>query len=121
MSPRWVIGLIAIFAICTIICNTLDQQDVYTGSDMQIIGNLTTQHSLGGATDSTGSPFSFINSAVDFFKNLWKIMVFDYSFFKNPDGSANEWAIVRYIVFWPLTIGMIFTLALYLRQITVGT
>lgn len=42
---------------------------------------------------------------------LGKMMLWEYAFFRNPDGSPNEWAIVKWLIFLPISVGLMYTFA----------
>lgn len=43
---------------------------------------------------------------------IGKAFTWDYSIFKNTDGSSNDWAYIKYIFLYPLTAAITITIAM---------
>ncbi len=50
-----------------------------------------------------------------------KGLLWDFKFFKNPDGTPNDWALVKWVLFFPISIGMVVSLTVtFLPLILMG-
>lgn len=127
MSPRWLIALATMFVLLTIMANSIDSATasavVLGTDDMTILDKLTTFGSVN-FVDPFGSSNFFIAIVSDvtaafgavgnFLAALWSILWFNYNFLNNGGFLG---LVVKYALFWPITIGMLFTLFLVMRQV----
>jgi hypothetical protein len=118
------------------ISNVLEQEDILTAAQVSDVQHMTEQQfseqkepNVGGLTTTGMNPLSVLNA-------IGKALFFDYNFFYDidytttevaceagggtwqtsttPDSckTPNEWMVVRYIFFIPITISMLFFIGL---------
>jgi len=106
MSTNFIASLWICFILCTMVCLVTEKQ--YLSSEGTIGGSPSnTRLALldfinpPNYVSSSGiSPMSFIPLTVKFFEGIWRILTWDYSFWKlNP---ALE--IVRWVFCYPITL-----------------
>lgn len=62
-------------------------------------------------TNPIGATAAYMTVAWDYMQNLWDILWFNYAFFE------GEWLLIKYIVFWPVSIGIIMTFIFVMRGV----
>lgn len=104
MRTGWLIGIIAAFVIISFCAGVAEMAwygaDVVTKLDV-LMRPFMASGILEGIKAAVGTIFS-----VDFWNTLWDILWWNYPF------TGEAWMLVRYIIFIPLSLGFIFTLAL---------
>jgi hypothetical protein len=115
MLIRWVIGFFTAWVILVIIANTIEAIDPLGASNITLLELVLGYHTIavadpqGGSASGLAMPIAVVQAICD-------ALIFNYDFF-----TANFITqLVRFIVFVPCTIGMILTLALYIRQVISG-
>lgn len=112
----------------------MEKEDLLTTTQVTSLQSMGTQQftesrdpNLGGVTTSGMNPLTVLNA-------IGKALFFDYNFFYDVDygtteaaceaadgawdstlsacKTPNSWMIVRYILFWPITISMLFYIAM---------
>ena len=146
-SPRWLIGLLMAFAILTITSNIVERADMLTQAQVEDIQDMTTQELISSQDPYTGGTVTSGNNPISVLQAVWKAISSDYSFWYKVDCTltqsectgtntygvtgkwnsdtdccqvANGWSIIRYIVFWPITIAMFIEIALTIRRFFTG-
>jgi len=107
MKPGWVIGLFTAFVIMQIIAGVCEM--TYLGSEqVGVLQQLMQPEIPDVQIPIIGSVVTFFAVTWNFISTLWTPQVFfwDYPFFQ------GTWAIVRYALFIPLSIGLIVSLIL---------
>lgn len=113
MENKWVIFVMLIWIVAMILGASYDKVDIGaytpggTGTDSAVttLNYLTTFKNISYIPNSTGS-WTFVGINTEYFTKLWQVMTFDYAFMQ---GSGYD--IVRWVVFYPITIGMMFAIA----------
>ena len=82
-NPKWIITLVTLFVVFTIICGIVDGTYGVNPSKLSVLLLPDWKH------------------ITTWFGNLWDILWFNYSFFDGP------WVIVKYVLFWPVSIGLV--------------
>jgi hypothetical protein len=125
-SIRWLIGLVTLYILLTILGNTLDQQpQLVTSTEMSIAQSSTNYQSVN-TTSPTMSTTGIVGNLLPSTLDGWaKMLSWDYSFWYEYDIAGHKtgdspWKIVYYIMFLPLTAGMIILLLQVLRQLLLG-
>lgn len=90
MGPKWLIGIIMLFLVCTLISNVIDKQDVYTAAQVASVQGMRTQQfteakepDLGGVATTGENPFTVIDA-------LWTALKLDYSFLYNVSYTTTQ-------------------------------
>ena len=115
MVIRWLIGFFILFVVMVIISNVIEAQDPLTDETITVL-ELALGYQSVSAGDPTGGTFSGLAMLPTAVNAVWDALLFNYPFF-NASFVAK---LVRFILFVPCTIGMIFTLALTIRQVISG-
>jgi len=113
-----------IFILCTIISNVIELADPMISEDMTVLGKLTA-YSRIEATDVVGIASQFMNATGDVIAGLWEVLWFNYTFFYDVDPvtgdqTSNEWTMVRYALFFPITVGLLFAIAMTIGSLIRG-
>lgn len=138
-SPRWLIGLIMLFVICTIVSNIIEQQAILTTTQVAELQGMTEQEIVSIQDPDTGGTGTSGSTPLSIWQNIWKALWAEYTFFYNVDYTVaegdctgtwdddigacrtpNDWMIVRYIFFWPMTVAMFVEIILTIRRIIGG-
>ncbi len=122
MENKWVIFVALLWIIAMILGASFDKVDIGTyapygatnDSASTTLQYLTTFKNISYIPNSTGS-WTFVGINTDYFGKLWQVMTFDYAFMQ---GSGFD--IVRWVVFYPITIGMMFAIAQIFFQAVQG-
>lgn len=116
MSAKLWIGTIMFYIIAQVLCNIVDGSAMITSST-----DLTglSESSITQSQDTTGTPATYVSVSSNFFSSLGKIIFFDYTIFRNTDGTANDFAIIRYLL---IAIGIVILIesVIIFRQILSG-
>ena len=116
MVIRWLIGFFILFVVLVIISNVIEAQDPLTDETITVL-ELALGYQSVSAGDPTGGTFSGLAMLPTAVNAIWDALLFNYPFFN----SSFVAKMVRFILFVPCTIGMLFTLALTIRQVISGT
>ncbi len=116
MSTKLWIGTIMFFIIATICCNVVDGNNMIT-STSDLAGLQSS--SVTSSQDTSGTPATYFSMGANFFSSLWKMVTFDYTVFRNTDGTPNDWVVIRYLLI-AVGIAIIIETALVFRQILSG-
>ena len=116
MSAKLWIGTIMFYIIAQVLCNIVDGSAMITSST-DLAG--LSESSVTQSQDTTGTPATYVSMGTGFFESLGKIVFFDYTVFRNTDGTANDFAIIRYLL---IAIGIVILIesAIIFRQILSG-
>lgn len=106
------------YVLAQVICNFIDGTAMYTSANVADLSNAT-ESSITTSTDSSGTPAQFISMGTGFFSTIGKIVFFDYTIFRNTDGTANDWVILRYLLIC-IGIAIMVEMAIVFRQIIAG-
>lgn len=116
MSAKLWIGTIMFYIIAQVLCNIVDGSAMITNStDLSgLVDSSVTQ-----SQDTTGTPATYFSMGTNFFASLGRIIFFDYTIFRNIDGTANDFVLMRYLL---IAIGIVILIesAIVFRQILTG-
>jgi len=115
MVIRWLIGFFILFVVMVIVSNVIEAQDPLTNENITVL-ELALGYQTVSAADPEGGTFSGLAMLPTTVGAIWDALLFDYPFFY----ASFVAKLVRFILFIPCTIGMIFTLALTIRQVISG-
>ena len=125
-SIRWLIGLMSLYVLLTILGQTLDAKASYIPSNSALYAlkdnttfTIIQTPSTSGAKSESGS---LMPGTID---QWWKMLSWEFSFWYEFDDAGNKIGesplrMIWWIMFFPLTIGMIILLLLTLRQLVFG-
>jgi hypothetical protein len=118
MSTKLFIGIIMFYIIAQVLCNIVDGNAMVTAANVADTGDLANS-SVTTSTDSSGTPATYVSMAGSFFTTVGKVIFFDYTIFRNLDGTANDFVILRYLL---IAIGIVIIVetAIVFRQIIAG-
>lgn len=105
MRTGWIIGLVSAFVIFTIIACICEMNYIDEG-DMSKLQQLLQPDFPDYKVPILGQIAGFVTVAWDYIRILWGMFWWDYPFF------TGGWALVRYMMFIPLSIGMVVSLVL---------
>ena len=117
MPMKWTVGLVMAFMICSLICGVCEVASTETTDEVAILYKLL-QPQVPEHSGIVGSAGAFITVGWNYIQTFWEMLWWDYSFFMKPaaeGGGPNEWAIIKYVIFWPLSVAAALSLILSLR------
>jgi len=89
-NPKWIIGVLFLFVVSTVLCSIVEGLGVGTGMEqLTFIIN----------------PMNMVLHPITYLGVFWEALWFRYSFF---DGYPYNY--FRYIIFLPISAGLVFTL-----------
>lgn len=117
MATKWLIGIIMVYVIGGIVCLVAEYLAFQSSSSTYITQEATNNlYSLINSVEG----ISFTNpltALTDILVNIWtitqvlfRILIWDFSFF-----NASGYEIIKYVVFWPLSIGFFVSFILAVR------
>ena len=102
MATKWLIGMVTLWIICTVISLFLEAQQ-YGSSEVATLYTLLTPD-IPSFWNPIGAAIAYITVAWDYISVFWSMFWWDYSFF------TGGWELVRFILFIPLSAGIIVSL-----------
>jgi hypothetical protein len=125
-SIRWLIGLATLYILLTIFGNTLDQGAQLITSAESGIAQSSLNYQAINTTSSTVGTIGVVGNLLPSTLDGWgRMLSWDYSFWYEYDSAGNRTGespmrLIYYIIFVPLTGGMIILLLQVLRQLLLG-
>lgn len=127
ISPRWLIGITMFLVMGYVICNFIDGEAILTQNQANTVTNMTSVDFIS-VTDSTGGETNYVNMALTTLKTIMKALSWDYTFFYDIDPITGEQSnsemqlVLTFfrMLFFSLTVGILFSLAYALRKIIAG-
>ena len=113
MSIKWIIGLMTAFVILTILSGIIEMQYLGT-SDAGILHNIITAPKITTFNDPISIVVTLATATLNIAKALWQAFWWDYAFFQ------GYWVIIKYALFWPISIGIIVAFLLAIRGVSSG-
>jgi len=118
MNAKLFMAFLMVYVIAQVLCNIVDGNTMFTGANLADTGKASSA-SLTSSADSSGTPASYVAMGNDFFSTVSKMAFFDYSLFRNLDGTPNDWVIIRYLLIcWGIVT--LVEMAIVFRQIIAG-
>jgi len=105
MSSKWIIGLVVLYVVLAIISGMVEMTSPLGVDEVGRIKTLMSP-TVPSFSDPLGAIFAYITFTWDYITNLWGIFWFDYAFF------TGGWVYVRYLLFIPVSIGVIVSLVI---------
>ena len=113
MSAKWLIGFFMLYVICAIVSLMMEAQQLGASEASTLYIILTPD--IPAYSNPIGAIFAYISVAPAYLDALWSIFWWDYSFFE------GSWQLVRYILFLPLSGGLVVSLVLaFVRGVSSG-
>lgn len=117
MAVKWLVGIIMAYVIGGIVCLVVEYI-AFQHSGGTYITPEATNNLFGLINNVNGISFTNpLTALTDILVNIWaitqilfRILIWDFSFF-----NAEGYSIVKYVVFWPLTIGFFVSFILAVR------
>lgn len=103
MSTKWLIGLIMLWGMFTVIAG-ICEQSTYGATEVGLVQQLMTQPEFTSTFGVLGDAYTAMSWAGNEIKVLWNMFWFNYPFFE------GQWQTIRYIVFMPVSIGVIISM-----------
>lgn len=119
MEHKWIIFAVMLWIVAILLCASFDKADITTystnGSTVtSTLQYLTNFKNISYTSDTAGN-WTFVGVNTNYFSTIWKVLTFDFNFMQ---GSGYD--IVRWVVFYPITIGMMFAFAQLFLQAVQG-
>lgn len=111
--------MLMFYVICQMVCNFVDGSAMVTSANVADLNNASSS-TITQSTDSSGTPAQYVSMTTGFFGSITKIIFFDYTVFRNTDGTANDWVILRYLLIC-IGIAILIEIAIVFRQIIAGS
>lgn len=108
MSTKWLVGIITIYVIGCIVCGVIEYTYFTQGATDNLFGLINNIRGISFTNPLT----ALTDILLDIWytaKIIFSIILWDYSFF------SGGYEIVKYIVFWPLSIGFFVSFILAVR------
>lgn len=106
MSSQFIAALWITFVLCTMVCLVTEKAYIGTGQDDTTQSVLDMVNMPLYISSSSATDIAFPALVTGFFTGIWRILVWDYSFFKlNP-----ALQIVRMVFCYPITIAAVWGL-----------
>lgn len=105
MKSSWIIGIMVLYVALAIISGMVEMTTPLGVDEVSRIKVLMSP-TAPAYTDPLGAIFAYITFTWDYIANLWGIFWFDYAFF------SGGWVYVRYLLFIPVSIGVIVSLVI---------
>jgi len=135
-------GIVCIWVLLTVISNIIENVGIMTTAQVDEMESMAAQSLVESQDPETGGVMASGMTPVGALEAIWKSLTADYTFWYDvhydmtetqcdaasgrwqSDISAcqigNDFMIIRYIIFWPITVSLIIELALILRRIIAG-
>ncbi len=122
MEHKWLLFVVGIWIIAVILGASYDKEDIGayspggagTATTTTTMDYLTNFKNIMYTSDSTGA-WSFVGINTHYFGQVWQVMTFDYAFMQ---GSGYD--LLRWVVFYPITIAMMFAFAMLFFSLLQG-
>lgn len=98
MAVKWLIGIIMLYAIGTIVCGVIEYWYFTQGATDSLFGLMNSVQGISFTNPLTALT-DILVSIWNITQILFRILLWDFSFF------SGGFEIVKYIIFWPLSIG----------------
>jgi len=128
-----------LFVICTIVSNIIEETSMLTTAQVAELQGMTQQEIVAIQDPDTGGTGTSGSTPLAVWQNIWKALWAEYTFFYDVDYTVaegdctgewdsdinacrtpNEWMVVRYVFFWPMTVAMFIVIILTIRRIIGG-
>jgi len=100
------------FVILTMLSGIIEMQ--YLGGKAGVLQNIMDAAKVTTINNPITAPFTFLSVGWNMIKALWEAFWWQYSFFQ------GYWVIVKYAIFWPISVGLIFAIVMALRGVSSG-
>ena len=102
MQTKWIVFLTAVYLFGTMFGGMMEGTYLESNeaSLMESVIGIETYHIMG---------ISIPKPNTEWLSSLGKMLLWDYAMFKNPNGTANEWAVVKWLLFIPISLGLMVT------------
>jgi hypothetical protein len=118
MNTKIFMTFLMVYVIAQVLCNIVDGNTMFTNTNVADINSLSSA-SVTSSSDSSGTPAQYVAMGDSFFTTIGKVAFFDYTLFRNLDGTANDWVIIRYLLIcWGIVT--LVEAAVVFRQIIAG-
>lgn len=109
MKTSWMIGLVTLFVVLSIIAGVMEMN--YLGTEGLSRLQMLMQPDVPAYTNPIGAVSAYFTVGWGYIQNLWGMFWFDYPMF------TGVWGIVRYVIFLPVSIGVIVSLIFIIRGV----
>jgi len=113
MSIKWVIALMTGFVILSLLSGIIEMQYLEPG-ETGVLQTILTSPKVTTINNPLTAPFTFLSVAWNIIKALWSAFWWNYAFFQ------GYWVIVKYAIFWPISVGLIVAIIMALRGVASG-
>lgn len=103
MGPKWVIFLVSVYLLGSVFGGMVEGTYLETEetSLLEDVVGIETYHIMGIAIPKP---------SLDWLSSLGKMMLWEFAMFKNADGTPNEWALLKWVIFLPISLGLMYVL-----------
>jgi hypothetical protein len=98
MAVKWLVGILMIYTIATIICGVIEYSYFSQGDTDSLFSLMNSVQGVSFSNPLT-AVFDILVSVWTITQVIFNIILWNFSFF------AGEYAIIKYVLFWPLSIG----------------
>jgi len=111
LATKWLVALMTAFIVLSLLSGIIEQE--YLGnSTAGLLSQVITRPEVTEVNNPLTFVATFVTQIWQILKVVWQAFTWDYAFF---DGY---WAIVRYAIFMPISVGMIVSLLMALRGVS---
>lgn len=102
MQTKWIVFLVAIYLFGVLFGGMIE--GTYLGDD-----DASLLEEVIGVDSYSVMGISIPKPSTAWLTSLGKMMLWDFAFFKDVDGTPNEWAIIKWLLFIPISLGLMVT------------
>jgi hypothetical protein len=108
MAVKWLVGIIMIYCIATLVCGIIEYSYFTQGSTDSLFSLMSSVQGISFSNPLTAL-FDILIGVWTITQIIFHILLWDFSFF------AGDYAIIKYIIFWPLSIGFFISFLFAIR------
>lgn len=108
MNNKWVVFAVFVWIIGMFLGSTFEYHtdSDWVGADKETtLEYLLDAKNISYSQSDTGT-WNFVGFNTEYFTTLWSVMTFDFTFFNDDVNSGTE--MIRWIIFVPVAIGVIY-------------
>ena len=124
-SIRWLIGMLMLYTLLSILGNIIDMQPSFLSANQTSTLSSATGYQTVTTVGQSGASAPVWTMVPLTAAGWWQMLSWNFSFWKEYDPATGTLVdspliIIYWILFYPLTIGMVILIALTLRALVFG-
>ena len=106
--------LMTAFVVLTLMSAAIEQSTNADDTALQRLQTIMERPEVTEINNPLSFAITFAKKVWSVIKLIWKALWWDYAFF------TGVWSIVKYAIFWPISVGMVFSLLIVMRGVASG-